>query len=67
MRYKYQCSGIRHCQYLTEELMTLNHKHVEEATWTQMQSLREAIDLTEPNKKRRDTNRLETYLQMVFH
>ncbi len=47
--------------------MTLNHKHVEEATWTQMQSLREAIDLTEPNKKRRDTNRLETYLQMVFH
>ena len=46
--------------------MTLDHKQVAEATWTQIQSLREAIDPTEPNKKRRNTNRLETYLQCFF-
>ncbi|KAF1964133.1 hypothetical protein BU23DRAFT_72662 [Bimuria novae-zelandiae CBS 107.79] len=53
-RYRYECTGIKHCEFLENTLATLSHTHVTDEMWEQMKSARLNIYRSEldPQKKR---------------
>jgi hypothetical protein len=56
LRYKWTCSGVKHCQYLRPELRDIEHVNVTKDLWQQIKALRLGIDFTEPNLIRRHSN-----------
>src|SRR5690242_2758303 len=57
MRYRYQCSGVRCCEYLDNAIQTLHHTSVNENTWSVMKATRQSGRRTDPDKTRRYTLR----------
>ncbi|KAF1970941.1 hypothetical protein BU23DRAFT_570211 [Bimuria novae-zelandiae CBS 107.79] len=47
MRYRYECTGVKRCEYLDNSLATLSHTHVTSETWEQMRNSRLNIYRTE--------------------
>ncbi|KAI8930747.1 hypothetical protein NX059_012355 [Plenodomus lindquistii] len=51
-RYRYECTGIKHCEYLDNRLATLSHTYANAQLWDQIQSARMNLYRTEPDPRR---------------
>jgi hypothetical protein len=59
---KWQCTGVKVCQYLDEQLTNLRITAVDEGLLQILLGFRGEIDLGEENVERRNANRLVTPL-----
>lgn len=54
-RYRYQCSGVKCCEYLDTAIRTLYHTSVNDEVWSTMRATRQSGRRTDPDKTRRYT------------
>jgi len=66
-RLKYQCTGIKYCDYLLNTIKDIQHTEVTEELWNQIQNYRRGIDLSELNPVRRNANSFGSLLEHVYN
>jgi hypothetical protein len=57
MRFRYTCTGIKHCEYLDNALLLLSHTHVTPETWEQMQNTRYSAYRGERDERKKKSTR----------
>ncbi|KAF1978953.1 hypothetical protein BU23DRAFT_191377 [Bimuria novae-zelandiae CBS 107.79] len=64
MRYRYECTGIKRCEYLDNGLANLSHTHVTDEIWEQMKGSRLNLYRSEPDARKKKSTAL---YQAVMH
>lgn len=59
-RYSFSCTGVRACEYLADELLTMQTTMVDAGMLETIRQFRSTIDLEEPLLSKRNANRFET-------
>ncbi|KAF1977132.1 hypothetical protein BU23DRAFT_596618, partial [Bimuria novae-zelandiae CBS 107.79] len=67
MRYRYECTGVKRCEYLDNSLATLSHTHVTSETWEQMRNSRLNIYRTERDERKKKSTSLYSAVTGRFH
>lgn len=62
MMYRYQCSGVKHCQYLDISMRNVSHTYVSEEELENLRVLRDRHpDATDPDPLRRNAAKYVSY------
>jgi hypothetical protein len=67
MRFRYECTGLKRCEYIEDEIRSLSHTEVTDETWARIKQARKDVyqRLQDPRKKK-STRYISEHLPNLF-